>query len=117
MMKIWAVLLAAAFLNSVVIERVYRALPAVELRRRARSGHDKRAAALYRIMAYGPSLQLLLWLKGSLSAVVLIIWAAHSSWWLALITGLLVSLLALTARSGKAAAGWQVGYVSLVAPL
>src|SRR5476651_2062187 len=117
MMKIWAVLLAVAFLNSLLIERAYQALPPVELRRRARTGHDKHAAAVYRLMAYGPSLQLLLWLKGSLSAVVLIIWAAHVSWWLAIITGLLISIFALAARSGKALSGWQLTYVSLVAPV
>ena len=117
MMIILAVLLVLAFCNAVVIERVYRSLPLVELRRRARAGQDKRAAGLYKMMAYGPSLQLLLWLKGSLSAIVLIIWASRTSWWLAVIAGLVIGYLAVAARSDKDAPGWQVRYVSLVAPL
>jgi CBS domain containing-hemolysin-like protein len=110
------VILVLAVCNSILIERVYRALPLTELRRRARAGNDKHAAALYRMMAYGPSLQLLLWLKGTLSAVILVIWAARTSWWLALISGALISLVALAAR-GQNATGWQVRYASLVAPL
>jgi CBS domain containing-hemolysin-like protein len=117
MMIILAAILVAAFCNSVLIERVRLILPLVELRRRARSGHDKRAAALYKMMAYGPSLQLALWLKGTLSAVVLIIWAARTSWWLAVVAGLLISYVALAGRSNKELAGWQVRYAALVAPL
>lgn len=112
-----AILLVLAFLNSVIIYRVYRVLPLTELRRRARSGQDKNAAALYKVASYGPSLEILLWLKGSFSAILLLIWATHTSLLLALIAGLVMSYIVTAGRAGQSAPGWQTSYVSFVAPL
>lgn len=53
-------------LVAVTLQRLYSAIPARELRRLARR-HDHLAAALYRPVAYGASLRLLLWLLAGLS--------------------------------------------------
>src|SRR5438552_2208496 len=78
-------LLALIFLVAVLLDKTYRAVPLKELRRRARSGHDKTAAAIYKMAAYGPSLELFLWLIGALGAAGLIILAAKTAWWLGLL--------------------------------
>lgn len=53
-------------LVAVTLQRLYSAIPARELRRLAR-WHDHLAAALYRPVAYGASLRLMLWLVAGLS--------------------------------------------------
>ena len=116
MMAALFVLLVLVFLNSVVIERVYQALPLVELRRRARAGRDKHVAALYKMMAYGPTLQLSLWLRGTLSALVVIVWAARTGWVWALTAGLLIGWLTFTVRGGRQARTWELRYAQFVAP-
>lgn len=116
-MILLAAVLVLVFCNSVLFERVYGALPVVELRRRAKLGHDRRAARLYATAAYGSSLELALWIAGTFSAVGLLIWAARTSWWLAGVTGVLISLVTLAGRSNRRVSGWQMRYVALLAPL
>jgi CBS domain containing-hemolysin-like protein len=115
MMILLVAILVLVFCNSVLLERVYRTLPVVELRRRAKLGHDKRAARLYAMAAYGPSLQLLLWIKGTFSAVALLIWASRTNWWLAGVAGVLISLVAISSRSGQRVSSWQLRYAALLA--
>ena len=117
MMLFLAALLTLAVINSVLLARVYYAMPLVELRRRARAGHDKRAAALYKMMAYSSSLLLLLWLKGTICASILLIWAARTSWWSAALAILLLSLLIFVGRNSRRVPAWQLRYAASVAPL
>lgn len=102
-MKFVYLLVALAFLKCVIVYKVLHSVPLVELKRRARSG-DRRSQALYKISAYGRSLDVLLWLAGTVSAAVLAVWSARTSWWLAAIATALVSWLAVWARFS--AGGW-----------
>ena len=53
------------FLALVSLARVTRALPAKELRRRARTGKSSSDLTLYKIASYGPSLDVFLWIFGA----------------------------------------------------
>lgn len=64
---IFVLILAALVLLSVSMQKTYAAVPARELRRRARSG-DELAGVLYRAVSYGPSLRAVLWLLTGLSS-------------------------------------------------
>lgn len=92
-------LLVALTLHSVLLDKALNILPAKELKRRARSGHDKTATALYQVAAYQPTVDLLLWLKGSIAAAILFVMLAGHSWWLAAI---FVGTLLWLVR------GWQI---------
>lgn len=92
-------LLALVLANAIIIDKARNILPAKELRRRARSGHDKSAAAFYRLAAYEPTLSVLLWIKGSVAAALLFVLLVGNYWLLALVfAGLL----------GWLVRGWQV---------
>lgn len=79
-----AVLLLLAILG-VVVRKTYYYLPVHELKRRAESG-DRQAAQLYRAVAYGGSLRLLLWLYiGLTTAASLIILARILPFWVGLL--------------------------------
>jgi CBS domain containing-hemolysin-like protein len=62
-----AILLLALALFGVAMRKTYDYLPMKELKRQARSG-DKVARTLYRAVAYGPSLRILLWVFIGLTA-------------------------------------------------
>src|SRR5581483_1504973 len=108
-------ILALAFLNAVLIYQVYQALPLAELRRRARSGKSKKAQNLYKLMAFGPSLELMLWLKATLSALIIIVWVANS-WWSGLLAGLAISAFACFSFRRRPLPGWVMNYAAAVAP-
>lgn len=110
------IILALLFLTVVLLSRAYRTLPLRELRRRARSGHDKPAAAIYKVAAYGESFELFAWLVGSLSASALILMAANISWWLAGGLILLAGFFIFVSRPPKRASGWQWRAAAWVAP-
>jgi len=81
-MKILYALLALTLLKCILLYKVFHSIPALELKRRARAG-DKRAAALHKVAVYGRTFDLLLWLLGTMSAAVLVIWSARTNWWVA----------------------------------
>ena len=56
-----SLLLAALALLAIALRKTYAIVPAKELKRQARSG-DHLAKILYRAVAYGMSLELLLWI-------------------------------------------------------
>jgi CBS domain containing-hemolysin-like protein len=64
---ILAVILLALSLFGIAMRKTYDYLPQKELKRQARSG-DKAARTLYRAVAYGPSLRVLLWIFIGLTA-------------------------------------------------
>lgn len=64
---IFGLLLGLVTLLAVSLQKTYHHLPAHELKRRARRG-DEYAALLYRVVAYGISLDFLLWAAVGLSA-------------------------------------------------
>jgi CBS domain containing-hemolysin-like protein len=111
-MKLLFILLVLAFLKSVVLYKVYHSIPTLELKRRARLG-NKRAMALYKVAAYEDSLEVLVWLSGTASAAVLLIWSARTSWWLAAIVMAVGAWLVVWAKFS--AAGWAGGFAALFA--
>jgi CBS domain containing-hemolysin-like protein len=102
-MKILYVLLALTVIKCILLYKVFHSIPALELKRRARTA-DKRAAALHRVAAYGHSLDVLLWLIGTAAGLVLFVWSARTSWWLAAIAVAITAWLMTWAR--PPAGGW-----------
>lgn len=82
------ILLGIITIISAMLMKTYRNLSGQELKRRARHG-DEVAGMLYRAAAYGPSLQILLWIIAGLStAGFFVVLAQHLPSWLAFIAGL-----------------------------
>lgn len=111
-----AVLLTLVFLVSIMLDQAYRALPLKELKRRARSGHDAPAGQIYKMASYGTSLEILLWLTGSISVGLLIIMAAGVTNWLALALALAASWVFIASRHyhGVGSRSWRLA--SVLAP-
>ncbi len=85
LVAIFGLVLALVMLFAISLMRVYRHVPVKELKRRARKG-DELAKLFYQPVAYGTSLEVLLWLVIGLSASVLfVLLATHLAWPLALV--------------------------------
>lgn len=112
-MKVLYILLALTVIKCVLLYKVFHSLPALELKRRARTG-DKRAGALHRVAAYGQSLDVLLWLIGTTAGLVLFIWSARTSWWLAAVAIIITAWLMTWAR--LPAGGWAGRLAMFAAP-
>ncbi len=100
-------------LRWIVIYKVYHSIPLHELKRRARSG-DRRANKLYKVAAYGPTLDLLLWKIGTAVAAVLVIWSARTNWWLAAAAIILISWLLVWPKFS--AEGWAGSLAAFFSP-
>ncbi len=110
-------ILVIVFLMSVLLDKTYRSLPTHELRRRARAGKDKNAAAIYKMAAYGHSLKILLWLIGVGSATALLLLASRAAWWLGLAAALVLGWTALAGRRPfKKPSGWPWKIAAALAP-
>jgi CBS domain containing-hemolysin-like protein len=82
------VLLAVVTVILIVIAQVYRSLPAIEFKRRARQ-RDSVAKSLYSVAVYGVSAQALLWFLGGLSAASYFILVSNNApIWLSLTSSL-----------------------------
>jgi CBS domain containing-hemolysin-like protein len=80
-------LVALAFLS---LLKTYQHIPAREVKRMARAG-DATASVLYKPIAYGPSLAVLLWVViGAAVALSLLLFANSLPFWLALLAALLI---------------------------
>jgi CBS domain containing-hemolysin-like protein len=79
-MKLVYILLALGFLKCVWLYKLYNSVPALELKRQARS-KNRRAEALYKVAAYESSLDVLLWLAGTAIGAALFIWSARTGPW------------------------------------
>lgn len=112
-----ASILALVFLLSILLDKTLRSLPAKELRRRARTQKDKRAAAVYKLAAFNRSAEFFLRLVGVLSAAGLILVAADSSRWLGLVTAVVAVWLIWRGHSPRSIGGWRLGLAALAAPL
>jgi putative hemolysin len=109
-------ILLLVLVNAIVLDKALNLLTFKELKRRARGGHDKKAAAIYKMAAYGRSLNLLLWIAGSLSAALLFVSAVSSSWLLAIIY---VAALAWAVRAWRPndVHDWVWSWAAAVAPV
>jgi CBS domain containing-hemolysin-like protein len=79
-MKLVYILLALGFLKCIWLYKLYNSVPALELKRQARS-KNRRAEALYKVAAYESSLDVLLWLAGTAIGAALFIWSARTGPW------------------------------------
>lgn len=93
-----------ALVKCVLLYRVYQALPAKELKRRAR-GKDAKAAAIYKVAAYRGNLEIVLWVFGTASAIAMVLIAANTSWLLAVIVIAFVAWLLVWAPAPRVG-GW-----------
>lgn len=91
-MKILFVLLVLGLVKTVLLYRGYHILPSYELKRRARA-QDQNAAALYKVVAHEPELNLLLFISGLSCGSAAIVMATQATWWLGVITILVAVLL------------------------
>lgn len=96
-------------LFALALQRFYSSVPAKELKRLAARG-DTLAEALYRPVAYGPSMRLLLWTVFGLSTAggLLLLhslptWAAFAIAALTLATAILIQSMQLTVRTARLA--------------
>ena len=125
-MKLIFILLALVFLKVVFLNRVYHRLPQSELKRRARD-HDHGAAAIYKVVAVGRALDVLLLIFGVGSGLALLIMSARYAWWAAALTVLVMAWLLLWAppvRVGEMAwrlvvfsAPYVFKFVNLLSPI
>lgn len=107
---------AVVFILTFCLIAASRAVPAAELRRRARGGKDSKAEAVYKMVSYQPSLDILLTILAGASLTVVILSGAEISWWLtgsAIATSGWLILRLRTRRSSGLA--WTVG-AALAAP-
>lgn len=112
-MLIVFILLWLFFIKCILLYRLYNSVPALELKRQARAG-NKRAAALYKTANYEAGLDLFLWLVGTASGAIVIIWAARSSWWTTAFIVALAAYLMVWARPPRWN-GWLGGPAALTA--
>lgn len=80
MFAITVIFLCADLLFLMALQKIYHLIPAKELKRRARTG-DKVARTFYSVVAFGPSLDLFLWLCiGLLSSILFVLLAVNLPW-------------------------------------
>lgn len=112
-----ASILTVIFLVAVLLNQTLRALPAKELRRRARAGKYKRATSVYKLAAFGPSAEIFVRLLGALSAAGVILLAADAAWWAGMLVILLILRLVWVNRLPSAYDGWRWHLAGLIAPV
>jgi CBS domain containing-hemolysin-like protein len=112
-MKLVFVLLALVLVRAVLVYKVYRSMPLIEIKRRARQ-RDKRAMALHKVTAFGKALEAQYWTFATAVTTILFIWAARTNWWLAAIVIVGVAWLAVWPKF--AADGWAGGVAAFFAP-
>jgi CBS domain containing-hemolysin-like protein len=113
-MKLVYILVALAFIKSVLLYKVYHSVPVHELKRRARQG-DKQAGRLYKVAAYEATFDVMMWLAAVASAAVLVVWSARTHWWLAVIV--MVGGAWLVAWSKLSAGSWAGSAAAFIAPV
>lgn len=106
-------LLAAVTLLAISLQRTYSRIPRKELKRRAATG-DEMAQGLYRAVAYGMSLQVLLWvIIGLSSAGFFVVSARIFPSWLAVLAALVLLWLgfAWLPRTKMTKVGNQIAHI------
>jgi CBS domain containing-hemolysin-like protein len=110
----FCLLFAALTLTAVSLQKTYQAIPAKELKRRAREG-DEFARLLHRATGYGYSLQAILWVLIGLSAAGFFLLAARiwPTWFALIMSALLIWLGFFWVPTGRVTdfglrlAGWM----------
>jgi metal transporter CNNM len=112
-MKFVYALLALGVFKCILLYKVYHSIPALELKRRARTD-DKRAKALHKVTAYTKSVDVLLWLAGTACFIALVVWSARTNWWLAAVVMVVTAWLMVWAKF--LASGWAGAVAAFASP-
>jgi len=113
-MKFIYALLVLGLLKLIMMYKVYRSVPAMELKRRARAA-DSRSAKLHKVTAYGKLVYVHLWFWGTAGFVTLAVWSARTDWWLAAAVIAIASWLVVWVKFP--ASGWAGGLAAFTAPV
>jgi len=117
-MKTLAILLLVlVFLKCLLLYKISRALPLHELRRRGRASADKRIGALYKLLSFRASLQIIILLAGAASGTALFLLAAQVSGWLTAALIVVVSWMVLDDRFAVTPGSWLWKITSYTAPV
>lgn len=100
----------------ILLDAAYQALPLKELRRRARSGQNKKEAAIYKVSSYGATLKIFLWTVGVTCATALIVWVPRRSWWLSVIVTLLIIWAVVIVKPVLSSSGVAIRIAAFFAP-
>jgi CBS domain containing-hemolysin-like protein len=111
------IVLTGLFLACILLDLAAKALPRQELRRRARTGHNNKAHALYKLAAYGSSFDLTLWLIATASYLGLILLAFSISGWLVLAVVLAGSGSLVYSRRRQPPNRWAWALAAALAPI
>ncbi|MEK7561552.1 MAG: CBS domain-containing protein [Patescibacteria group bacterium] len=117
MKSLGILLLILVFLKCLLLYKTSKTLPLNELRRRGRANIDKRSQALYKLLAFQTSLQIIILILGATSAAVLLLLLAQISGWLATAFILVVSWTVLDDRFVVAPGSWLWKVSSYLAPI
>lgn len=92
------IILSFLIFVGILLEAAARLLPGNELRRRAKSGKDPQALAIYKMAVYGHSLKFFLLVIGMASSAGLIFGLVKSNWWLAFLLVVTLSWVLIVDR-------------------
>ncbi len=106
----------ALLLISILLDKAARQLPLKELKRRARSGKDNRAAAIYKMAAFGRACHTLYWVVSVSSAAVILVDLARNSWWQAALALAAIAVLVLVWHPRGRGNGWLWATAAFLAP-
>jgi CBS domain containing-hemolysin-like protein len=112
---IWLILLIFAMVLVVFLQKAVQLVAAKELKRLARSGKNKKAERVYKMVSFDISLEALLWLIGSVSAAAVFLMLSHNRWWLAVGAILIVSWLVFFWSPPHRTSGWLWAVSSMLA--
>jgi CBS domain containing-hemolysin-like protein len=109
-------LLVLVLIACLVLDKALNILSLKELKRRARSGHDRKSSALYRVAAYGQTAFIYLWIGGTVAAALIFVMIIPHTWLAAIIY---LALLAWAVRiwQPKTTKSWAFSLANIFAPL
>lgn len=113
---LYLILLLVVF-SAISVHKAVNLLSTKELKRRARAGRDKKAAAIYKMAAYEKSLPIFLLLVGCVAAAVLLGAAAHNSWWETLIVVAVMAWLLAGWHPAPDTRGWLWSWAAILSPV
>lgn len=104
-------------INAIILDKVLTNITAKELKRRARTVGDAKAAALHKMTSFGETLHIFLWAKGAIAGAALSILFSNSSWVLALFFILSVAYLIYFWHPSLSQSSWLWSYGAVAAPI
>lgn len=104
-------------INVIILDKLLSTITAKELKRRARTIGETKAAALHRMTSFGDTLHIFLWVQGALAGAILAILLAKRSWLLALVYILGVTYAVYFWHPSVNQTSWIWSWAARVAPV